>query len=55
MDEKLEEMVNSLQHNAALKSAREIEKSQAYQQGYAAGIEDFYRLIRQERILEANK
>lgn len=26
MDEKLEEMVNSLQRNAALKSAREIEK-----------------------------
>ena len=50
MDEKLEEMVNSLQRNAALKSAREIEKSQAYQQGYAAGIEDLYRFIRQERI-----
>ena len=55
MNERLEDMINKLQHNAAVKCSREIEKNQAYQQGYIDGIEDLYKIIRQERILDANK
>lgn len=51
----LENRVNELQHNAAVRCAREIEKNQAYQQGYADGVEDLYKIIRQERIFDANK
>ena len=54
MDEKLENLLNELQHNAAVKCAREIEKSKAYQEGYSQGIEDLYKYIRQREILNAN-
>ena len=54
MDDRLEDLVNELQHNAAVKSVREIEKSKAYQEGYSQGIEDLYKLIRQQNILNAN-
>lgn len=55
MEDKLDRIANELQHNASVKCSREIEKSQAYQQGYVDGIEAFYKYIRQERILDANK
>lgn len=55
MNNELEDFVNTLQHNAALKSAREIEKSRAYQEGYAQGVEDLYKYIRSQSIMNANK
>lgn len=50
MNEKLENLVNRLQADMARKSAREMEKTKAYQEGYSQGIEDLYKFMRQEGL-----
>lgn len=50
MDEKLENMVNELQRNAAVKCTRETEKAKAYMEGYTQGTEDLYKLLRQNGV-----
>lgn len=50
--DKLEDVVNKLQSDAAMRCAREAEKARAYHDGYVQGIEDLYRYIRQNKINE---
>lgn len=50
MNDKLENLVNRLQGDMARKTAREIEKTKAFQEGYSQGIEDLYKYMRQEGL-----
>ncbi len=50
MDEKLEKIVNELQHNVTIKCARGVEKAKAYQKGYTQGVEDLYKYLRQNGV-----
>ena len=50
MDEKLEKIVNELQHNVTIKCARDVERAKAYQKGYTQGVEDLYKYLRQNGV-----
>lgn len=44
--DQIEEAANRLQNEASVKSGRELEKAQKYEEGYTQGVEDLLRCIR---------
>ena len=50
----INEITNQLEHNASIKKAKEMERVQAYYEGYEQACEDIGRRMRLELIEQIN-
>lgn len=53
--DRIDEIANQLERNASIKNAKEMERVQAYYEGYRQACEDFCRGMRSEVISQSKR